>query len=115
MDQKKIREDNLSTFIKIKNITIPTDEGCITGDTLLDPTWNLSDHRYGAMPYSFCKSYEEIRKQDILVDGTDKESHKNDQDFINSIKINTIKNKNNKVETLICKGNGLGIKNKISY
>lgn len=69
---------NKHSFIKLKNITVPTENGYYTGNTLLDPTWNMSDHRYGAYPNVFCKSYEEIRKLDIKQNGTDTESHKND-------------------------------------
>ena len=35
--------------------------------------------------------------------------------FIDSIKINIVKNKKRKVETLTCFGDGLGIQTKISY
>ena len=37
------------------------------------------------------------------------------KNFVNSIKVNKIKNKQSKVETLICDGDGLGIKKKVSY
>ena len=66
-------------FLKIKNIEIPTEEGVKTGDTIVDPTWNLADQRYGAKPSNFCLSYEEIRKHDINSKGNDKECHRNDE------------------------------------
>ena len=66
-------------FLKVKNIDIPTENGrTVKGDTIIDPTWNLAAHRYGAMPENFCKSYSEIRKHDIMKNGTDTECHKND-------------------------------------
>lgn len=67
-------------FLKLKNITLPAEDGkLLTGDTILDPTWNLTNHRFGAKPENFCRSYTEIRKHDIKDDGTDSESHKNDE------------------------------------
>lgn len=35
--------------------------------------------------------------------------------FLNSLKANIVKKRKNKVETLICEGDGLGIKKKIEY
>ena len=67
-------------FLKLKGIELQNSKGeIIKGDTIIDPTWNLAAHRYGAMPQNFCKSYEEIRKNDIDNDGVDKECHKNDE------------------------------------
>lgn len=65
-------------FVKVNNIEIPTENGIIRGDTLVDPTWNLTASRYGAKPNHFCKSYEELRKADIDDEGKDHECHKND-------------------------------------
>jgi len=66
------------SFVKVKNIEIPTQDGIVQGDTLLDPTWNLAASRYGAMPMHFCKSYEELRKFDIDAEGLDRECHKSE-------------------------------------
>lgn len=67
-------------FLKLKDIELPNkDGGKNIGDTILDPTWNLTAHRYGGYPENFCKSYEEIRKHDIREDGTDVECHRNDE------------------------------------
>ena len=64
------------TFLKIKNIDIPNKEGStIKGDTIVDPTWNLASHKYDAFPENFCKSYEEIREEDINDDNTDSKAH----------------------------------------
>ena len=64
------------TFLKIKNIEIPNREGGVSkGDTIVDPTWNLANHKYDAFPENFCKSYEEIRKEDKKDDGTDTKAH----------------------------------------
>jgi hypothetical protein len=70
------------SFLRLKNVSLPTKDGeNITGDTILDPTWNLTAHRYGGRPQNFCLSYEEIRKHDIREDGTDQASHKNDKEL----------------------------------
>lgn len=67
------------TFLKIKNIEIPNREGStIKGDTMVDPTWNLANHKYDAFPENFCKSYEEIRKEDKKDDETDTRAHEVD-------------------------------------
>lgn len=65
--------------MKIKDIEYVTSNGeRKKGDTLTDPTWNLSANKYGFKPNCFCKSYEEMRKEDIDSKGKDTESHKND-------------------------------------
>lgn len=75
-------ESDTHTFLKIKNLKYENNEGeLIQGDTILDPTWNLMAHRYGAKPECFCISYEAIRKQDINNDGIDFECHKNDEEL----------------------------------
>ena len=72
------------TFLKLNNIEVPVENGeIITGDTILDPTWNLAAHRYGDMPRNFCRSYEEIRKHDIDNDGKDHKCHENDEELSN--------------------------------
>ena len=49
------------------------------GNTILDPTWNLTNHRFGGKPDNFCISYEQARKNDIDIKGKDHHSHKNDK------------------------------------
>ena len=67
-------------FLKLNDIEIPTADGeIIKGNTILDPTWNLSAHRYGFKPNNFCRSYEKIRENDIAGDGSDLMCHKNDE------------------------------------
>lgn len=69
-------------FLKLKNIELPLANGeTAKGDTVLDPTWNLTAQRYGARPENFCRSYAEIRKSDITASGEDKECHKNDEEL----------------------------------
>lgn len=69
-------------FVKLNNITLPREDGTsATGNTIVDPTWNLTSNRYGARPQNFCLSYEEIRKQDIDSSGVDFECHKNDEEL----------------------------------
>lgn len=80
LDKVGIKSEIIGTdnhaFLCIKNIDIPTEEGTIKGDTLLDPTWNLSNQKYNARPGHFCLSYEEMREADIEDDGTDNCAHK---------------------------------------
>lgn len=78
IDSEKVGSGNHS-FVKVKNIQIPTENGIVQGDTLVDPTWNLTASRYGCFPQHFCKSYEELRKVDIDLNGKDHECHKNDE------------------------------------
>ncbi len=69
-------------FLKIKNIELPLANGeIVKGNTIVDPTWNLANHRFGAAPDNFCKSYQEIRKNDINKKGDDSFSHKNDEEL----------------------------------
>ena len=69
-------------FLKLKNIEIPLANGeTARGNTILDPTWNLSQHRFGGFPNLFCISYEEARKHDIDSDGKDHKSHENDEEL----------------------------------
>ena len=67
------------SFVKVKNIQIPTKNGIVQGDTLVDPTWNLTASRFGAFPRHFCKSYEELRKVDFDDNGIDYQCHKNEE------------------------------------
>lgn len=68
------------SFLKLEGIEIPKSDGStVIGTTIIDPTWNLTSHRYDAFPNLFGKSYEEIRKYDINAEGIDKECHRNDQ------------------------------------
>lgn len=67
-------------FLKLKNIELPNENGeLVRGDTILDPTWNLKAHRYHAKPEKFCKSYQEIRQNDIDKNGVDTKCHENDE------------------------------------
>lgn len=69
-------------FLKIPNLKVICANGeTKMGSSILDPTWNLSEQRYGARPDNFLRSYEEIRKHDIRKDGTDAECHKNDEEL----------------------------------
>ena len=65
------------SFLKILDIEIPTENGLQTGNTILDPTWCLSEERYGAYPPEFCRCYQSIRKED-RVSGKDTGYHKSD-------------------------------------
>lgn len=67
-------------FIKLKDVEFELNNGeKVVGTTILDPTWNLTDHRFSARPNNFCMSYEEARKRDIGIDGKDYNCHKNDE------------------------------------
>ncbi len=80
--KSKLVSNDKHAFLKLEEISLPTLNGeLVVGDTILDPTWNLASHRYGMMPKNFCKSYQEIRKEDINKDGKDTESHKKDEEL----------------------------------
>ena len=67
-------------FLKLEDMEFELANGeKVTGTTLVDPTWNLDLQRYGCKPNNLFLSYEDIRKKDIMADGTDRESHKNDE------------------------------------
>lgn len=70
------------SFIKLKDVEFELDNGeTVVGTTILDPTWNLTAHRFGGRPDNFCMSYEEARKKDIDIDGIDHQCHKNDEEL----------------------------------
>lgn len=78
IESEFINSDN-HAFLKIKDIELPNENGkFVKGNTILDVTWNLTANRFGAIPDCFCKSYEEIRKQDNKA-GEDWQCHKNDE------------------------------------
>lgn len=71
---------NTHAFLKIKDIELPLANGeIVKGNTILDPTWNLTKHRFGGRPDNFCISYEQARKNDIDFKGKDHNCHKNDK------------------------------------
>ena len=78
VESEKIVSPN-HMYLLVKNVEIPTENGIIRGNTIVDSTWNLRDNRYGARPEHFCVSYEDIRKLDIDEAGKDYECHKNDE------------------------------------
>lgn len=68
------------SYVWVKDIELCLDNGeTVKGDTLVDPTWNLSAHRFDAFPDNFCMSYEEIRKQDVPLKGWDDKYHYNEK------------------------------------
>ena len=79
VESEFINSDN-HAFLKIKDIELPNENGkFVKGNTIVDVTWNLTANRFGAIPDCFCKSYEEIRKQDINKAREDCQCHKNDE------------------------------------
>ncbi|MBQ3408461.1 MAG: hypothetical protein IJH12_04575 [Clostridia bacterium] len=67
-------------FIKVNGLEIKKADGTVeTGNSIIDPTWNLAAHRFKGMPTNFLVSYKEIRKHDIFSDGIDHMGHKNDR------------------------------------
>lgn len=78
--QSELISSDTHTFLKIKDMEFPLANGKIArGNTILDPTWNLTNHRFGGKPDNFCISYEQARKNDIDIKGKDHHSHKNDK------------------------------------
>ena len=78
--ESEIISSGTHAFLKIKDIELPLANGEIAkGNTILDPTWNLTRHRFGGKPDNFCMSYEQARKNDIDIEGKDHNCHKNDE------------------------------------
>ena len=77
--QSEIIKTENHAFLLVKNIELPTEKGLVKGDSLVDPTWNLSSQKYNAKPLNFCVSYDELRKADIDIDGVDCRSHKTEK------------------------------------
>lgn len=78
--ESEIISSSTHTFLKINDIELPLANGEIAkGNTILDPTWNLTRHRFGGKPDNFCISYEQARKNDIDIEGKDHNCHKNDE------------------------------------
>lgn len=79
IDSEVIHSNN-HAYLMIKNIELPTADGRVIGDTLVDPTWNLSSQKYGAKPNLFCLTYEQIRELDIDEENNlDCKAHKSEQ------------------------------------
>ncbi len=73
-------------FLKIKDIELPLANGeIVKGNTIVDPTWNLTSNRFGGKPNNFCISYEQARKNDVDRNGVDSECHKNDEKLQDAI------------------------------
>ncbi len=82
--KSKVVESSNHAFVKLEDIEIPIEEEqkviVKRGNTIVDLTWNLSDYAIGTLPNMLVKSYQEIRREDI-VKGKDTMSHKNDQEL----------------------------------
>lgn len=80
--ESEIISSGTHAFLKVKDIEVPLASGeTARGNTILDPTWNLTMHRFGGRPDNFCMSYEEARKRDIDIEGRDHNCHKNDEEL----------------------------------
>lgn len=78
--ESEIVSSKTHAFLKVKNVQIPQEDGQIkTGNTILDPTWNLTSQKFGGRPDNFCISYEQARKHDIDRNGKDHNCHLNDE------------------------------------
>ena len=65
-------------FLEIKNIELPLATGdTVKGNTIVDPTWNLTAHKFSGKPNLFCISYEQARAYDIDEEGIDEQCHLN--------------------------------------
>lgn len=73
-------ESHSHAFLKIKDIELPLANGkVVRGDTIVDPTWNLANHRFGGKPENFCINYKQARQNDISGNFVDHCCHKNDE------------------------------------
>lgn len=80
--QSEIIRSANHAFLKLKDIGLPLANGeIVKGNTILDPTWNLTSNKFGGKPDSFCISYEMARKNDIDTKGKDHNCHKNDEEL----------------------------------
>ena len=77
--EAKCVESKDHAFVKLSNIKVKTSKGMISGNTIIDGTWNLNDNRFGAKPKCFYKSYEKMREMDVDINGKDTQSHLNDE------------------------------------
>ena len=78
--KSKLVSSSNHSFLKLENMEFQLANGeIVNGTTILDPTWNLSNHRLGSKPKNFFISYEDIRKHDINRAGDDSMCHKNDE------------------------------------
>lgn len=78
--KSELISSNSHAFLKIKDIELPLASGEIAkGTTILDPTWNLTNHRFNGFPNNFCMSYKQARKNDIDINGKDHNSHMNNE------------------------------------
>lgn len=76
--ESEIISSRTHTFLKIKDIELPLANGTTEkGNTILDPTWNLTRHRFGGIPDNFCINYEQARKNDVDIEDKDHNCHKN--------------------------------------
>ncbi len=68
-------------FLKVNDIDIPRADGSVVrGDTIVDPTWNLSSHKFGLKPLTFGITYEQARELDVDFNGIDTCAHKYSQE-----------------------------------
>ena len=73
-------KQNIHAFLKLKNVEFELYDGkIVTKTTIVDPTWNMTAHRFGGKPNFFCISYKEARNGDVGENGIDYECHKNDE------------------------------------
>ena len=80
--KSKLVSSSNHSFLKLENMEFQLANGeIVNGTTILDPTWNLSNHRLGSKPKNFFISYEDIRKHDIRRNGNDLMCHKNDKEL----------------------------------
>ena len=50
IESEMIQSEN-HAFLKVKDIELPDENGELQkGDTIVDPTWNLTSHRFNAIP-----------------------------------------------------------------
>ena len=80
--ESKLVSSGTHTFLKLNDIELPLANGeTVKGNTILDPTWNLTAHRFGGKPNNFCISYEQARQNDMDEGGKDHCCHKNDEEL----------------------------------
>lgn len=80
--ESKIISGGNHAFLKIEDIELPLSNGeTAKGNTIIDPTWDLTRYKLGGRPDNFCMSYAHARKNDIDAEGLDHNCHKNDKEL----------------------------------
>ncbi|MEG1008481.1 MAG: hypothetical protein RSE41_02285 [Clostridia bacterium] len=84
--KSEIVKNNMHSFLKVMDIEIYNENDKVsTGNTIVDPTWNLTNNKFGGKPNYFCVGYEEVIKKHKKNSINNDSCHKNDRMLKNAI------------------------------